>query len=82
VYGKRNEGQPPDSFWKLIRYQLKIRMYYVALVGLTVASYVFFNRETNLIALIILIEIIHGVVGYLRKYRIVKNQATEKTASK
>jgi hypothetical protein len=82
VYGKRNEGQPPDSFWKLIRCQLKIRMYYVALVGLTVASYVFFNRETNLIALIILIEIIHGVVGYLRKYRIVKNQATEKTASK
>lgn len=74
ILGQETELPEHASLWKIIYKQLKERFYYILLILLTLISSLVFNRSTNLIVLILLIEILHSLVRFSRRYRLERQQ--------
>jgi|GEM_PF-2062051 len=72
VYDKQKKHKAPKTLRQYIKYVVIKRSYYLSLLGLTALSYFVFHHETNLIVLLILIEILHAIAGHVRKYRIIR----------
>jgi hypothetical protein len=70
ILGKEKELPPKSSLWKTIKKKIAERIYYLLLVLLTFISCLIFNRSTNLIVLILFIEVLHSIVRFLRKYQL------------
>jgi len=73
ILGRDRDAANNTGFWLIMRHKIIDRLYYILLTILTLISSLVFNRSTNLIALIIIIEILHSLVRFLRNYRLQNN---------
>jgi len=72
VYVKPPDKEEKELGIKYFLNGLRERAYYLLLVILTMVSYFLFKHTTNVIVLIILIEIFNFFVKHFRRYRLVK----------